>query len=356
MSYDERIEELQEELSNTKYNKRTQHAIGLLKAKIARLKAKQGKSGGGKKGGGYSVKKTGDATVVILGFPSVGKSTLLNKLTNQESKIGGYDFTTLSVIPGLMEYNHAKIQLLDIPGIIEGAASGKGRGLEIFSVLRNADLCLIIVDVKKVIQHDKIVREVYESGIRLNKEKPDVRIKKTSKGGIIIGKTVKLNMTNDTIKGIMQELGLNNAEILIRTKIDEDELIDCLEDNRAYIQAITVVNKIDLVGNKKHSVIADAFISAESGLGVEKLKALIFKKLGLINIFMKEPGKEADREEPLIMKQGCVVSDVCKKLHRTFISRFRFARIWGKSAKFNGQRVMLRHKLQSNDIVELHIR
>ena len=356
MGYNERIEELQVELSNTKYNKRTQHAIGLLKAKIAKLKAKQGKSSGGNKGGGYSVKKTGDATVVILGFPSVGKSTLLNKLTNQESKIGGYDFTTLSVIPGLMEYNHAKIQLLDIPGIIKGAASGKGRGLEIFSVLRNADLCLIMIDANKPNQDDSIINEVYEAGIRLNKNKPDVRIRKTSKGGIIIGKTVKLNMTDDTIKGIMQELGFNNAEILIRTKIDEDELIDCLEANRSYILAITVVNKIDLANNKTHNLVADAFISAESGFGIEKLKVLIFKKLGLINIFMKEPGKEADKNEPLIIKQGCSVSDICKKLHRTFILKFRFARIWGNSAKFNGQRVMLKHKLQNNDVVELHIK
>ena len=356
MAYDERIKELQEELSKTKYNKRTQHAIGLLKAKIARLKTKERKPGGGKKGESYFVKKTGDATVVILGFPSVGKSTLLNKLTNQKSKIGGYDFTTLSVIPGLMKYNHAKIQLLDIPGIIEGAAAGKGRGLEIFSVLRNANLCLILVDIKKPDQHNKIIKEVYDAGIRINKEKPDVRIKKSIKGGVIIGKTVKLNMTDDTIKGIMQELGFNNAEILIRTKIDEDELIDCLDGNRAYIPAITVVNKVDLLENNTHSLVADAFISAKNDLGIQKLKALIFKKLSLISIFMKEPGKEVDKDEPLIMKQGCVISDVCKKLHRTFTYRFRFARIWGASAKFDGQRVMLGHKLQNSDIVELHIR
>jgi small GTP-binding protein len=356
MEHDERIKELQEELSKTKYNKRTQHAIGLLKAKIARLKTKQGKSSSGKKGGGYSVRKTGDATVVILGFPSVGKSTLLNKLTNQESKIGGYDFTTLSVIPGLMEYNYAKIQLLDIPGMIEGAASGKGRGLEIFSVLRNANLCLIIVDIKKPNQHNKIIKEVYDAGIRLNKEKPDVHIRKTIKGGIIVGKTVKLNITDDTIKGIMQELGFNNAEILIRTNIDEDGLIDCLEGNKAYIPAITVVNKVDLLENKSCEFVADAFISAKNNLGIQNLKSLIFKKLGLISIFMKEPGKETDKNEPLIMKQGCIISDVCKKLHRTFISRFKFARIWGKSAKFNGQRVMLSYKLQNNDVVELHIR
>ena len=111
-------------------------------------------------------------------------------MTNQESKIGEYDFTTLNVIPGLMEFNHAKIQILDIPGIIEGAASGKGRGLEILSILRNADLCLILIEIKKLNQYEKIINEVYEAGIRINKKKPDVHIKKTSKGGINIGKTI----------------------------------------------------------------------------------------------------------------------------------------------------------------------
>ena len=83
--YDERIKEFEEELKKTKYNKKTQHHIGLVKAKIARLKEKsEQKKKGGKKGEGFSVRKSGDATVVLIGFPSVGKSTLLNKITNAE--------------------------------------------------------------------------------------------------------------------------------------------------------------------------------------------------------------------------------------------------------------------------------
>lgn len=77
--------------------------------------------------------KSGDARVALIGFPSVGKSTLLNKLTNTHSEACAYEFTTLTCIPGKIEYNGANIQLLDLPGIIEGAAQGKGRGRQVLN-------------------------------------------------------------------------------------------------------------------------------------------------------------------------------------------------------------------------------
>ena len=129
VDYNEQIKEFEEELKKTKYNKKTQHHIGLVKAKIAKLRERQESRGkGGKKGEGYSVRRSGDATVLLLGFPSAGKSTLLNALTNAESETGAYAFTTLTVIPGTLEYKHAKIQVLDVPGIVKGASDGTGRG------------------------------------------------------------------------------------------------------------------------------------------------------------------------------------------------------------------------------------
>src|SRR3989344_4039368 len=120
MSTQDRVQELEQELSKTKYNKRTQKAVGILKAKIAQLKEKQ-QSRGGSKTYGFAVSKSGDATVILVGFPSVGKSTLLNTLTGTESEVAAYEFTTLTVIPGLLQYKHSKIQVLDVPGIVHGA-------------------------------------------------------------------------------------------------------------------------------------------------------------------------------------------------------------------------------------------
>ena len=90
-------------------------------------------SGGGGGGEGFDVAKVGDARVALIGFPSVGKSTLLSKLTGTDSTAAAYEFTTLTCIPGNVYLNGTKVQLLDLPGIIEGAAHGRGRGRQVRS-------------------------------------------------------------------------------------------------------------------------------------------------------------------------------------------------------------------------------
>ena len=360
-SAQEKIKELEEELKNTKYNKRTQHHIGLVKAKLAKLKEKQeSRVRGQKKGEGYSVRKSGDATVTILGFPSVGKSTMLNALTHAKSATGDYDFTTLDVIPGLLEYNHARIQILDVPGIIKGAADGSGRGKEVLQIIRNSDLVLILVDVFHPEHYDILLREVYDSGVRINQKKPYVRIKKTPRGGIRIGKTVKLDMEDETIRGILKEFRISNADVLVRDKINEDQLIDVIGGNNVYIPSLTVVSKIDLADNaaieKIKKINPDILISAEKNIGIEALKQKIFERLNFIRIYLKQIGKKPDLDEPMILKKESTIRDLCAKIHQDFVNKFRFARLWGKSAKFDGQMIRkLEHQLQDEDIVQLHV-
>ncbi|RMF55648.1 GTP-binding protein [Candidatus Woesearchaeota archaeon] len=357
-----RIKELEEELRKTPYNKRTQHHIGLIKAQIAKLREKQERQGKGKgKHEGYSIRKTGDGTVVLVGFPSSGKSTLLNKITKTESRTGNYDFTTLNVVPGLLEYRHAKIQVLDVPGIVRGAASGKGRGKEVISVIRNADLIVVLIDATQPKQLKFLKKELFDAGIRMNEKKPDVKITRTSKNGIVIGTTKKLTrLSKETIKGIMKEFKIINADVVIRDNITDDQLIDCIEGNRAYIKGVIVVNKIDLLDKErldevKKMLKPDLVISAEHEIGVEELKELIFERLDLIRIYLKQPGKPADLKEPLIMFKSCTVEDVCNKLHKDFVRKFRFCRVWGKSSKFDGQRFNLKHILADEDILEIHL-
>jgi hypothetical protein len=209
VNYTERIKELEEELKKTKYNKATQHHIGLVKAKIAILKEKQAgrvAQKTGRSAHGYAVRKSGDATVLLLGFPSAGKSTLLNALTGAHSDVGRYAFTTVGVIPGIMEYKQAKIQILDVPGIVSGAASGRGRGKEVLAVIRTADLVVIVIDVNHPEHYPAILKEIWESGIRINKVKPEVYIKKKVRGGIHIGKTVPLDIDDETLKKFFASL------------------------------------------------------------------------------------------------------------------------------------------------------
>lgn len=361
MSSEDKIKELEDLIANSQYNKRTQKAIGIYKAQLAKLKEKEASRGGGGGGDGFAVRKTGDGTVVLLGFPSVGKSTLLNKLTDADSEVGAYAFTTLTTIPGMLDYKHAKIQILDVPGIVHGAATGRGRGTEVFSVLRSADLILVLIDVSFPNHYEAILKEIYDSGIRINTQRPDVKIKKTSKDGIKISKTVHLDLDDETIKEVLKTFRINNADVVIRSPITVDELIDCIEANKIYVPSITILNKVDLV-TKEHAqrvakqINAHLLISAHLEEYIDELKELIFQRLDLIRIYMKEPGKEADMNIPLIIEKHSTVRDVCNKLHRDFVDKFKFCRVWGPSAKFAGQKLSLKHSLKDNDVLEIHLR
>ncbi len=363
VEYPGEIKDLEDKIAKTKYNKSTQFAIGLMKAKLAKLKEKQESRGSGtKKMDGYDVRKTGDGTVILIGFPSVGKSTLLNDLTNAESKTAAYAFTTLTVVPGVMHYQDAKIQILDVPGIVRGAAAGTGRGREVLSVMRSADLAILVIDVNQPEHYDAIVKEVRDAHIRVNQERPDVKITKQSTGGIKVAATVPLTkIDHETVKAICKEFRLMNADIIIRTDIDADEFIDCLEGNKQYIPAITIVNKIDMATEKQiehvvRLVKADLAVSAKEKIYIEQLKGVIFEKLDLIRVYLKEPGKEADLKVPLIVSRKSTVASVCNKLHKDFVKKFKFCRVWGKSSKFPGQKLMLEHRLLDRDILEIHLR
>ena len=356
--YDGRIKELEDELAKTKYNKKTQHHIGLIKAKIAELRQKQS-SKKGPSTSGYTIKKSGDGTVALLGFPSVGKSTLLNALTNAESKIAAYEFTTLDVIPGLLNYDGARIQIFDVPGIVEGASDGSGRGKEVLSAIRSADLIMTVVDVNKPDQYDKIMNEVYQVGIRLNQNPPDVKFKKTGMGGIDISKTCKLtHLTFDTIKDMLRSMGIMNCEIVIREDINDDQLIDVVMGNRIYLKGITIINKIDTNPEKAKQLMkklnADILISSQKKINIEELKDLIFKKLELVRIYLKEVGKKPDLNEPLILRGKVTIRGICNKVHRDFTNKFKNAKVWG-SSKFDGQIYGLDKEVKDKDIVEIHL-
>ena len=364
-SLEEQIQELEAELTKTPYNKATSKHIGRIKAKIARLRdeavSRAMKSSGGAEG--FSVKKSGDATAVLVGFPSTGKSTLLNKLTGTDSAVAAYEFTTLTVVPGALEYKGAKIQLLDIPGLIAGAAMGKGRGKEVIGVVRGADIIIILVDVFNERHFDVLLKELHDAGIRINVPKPDITIKKASYGGVRLHAVGALNLDIEEVRSILSESKMMNADVLVRGGATQDDLIDAIQGNRVYVPAFIAVNKVDLVDKERYLEIEHditerfgsppLMISASAGYHLEEVKDAIYDCLGFIRVYLKPHGGDADLEEPLIVRTGSTVQDVCVKLHRDFVYRFRYARVWGKSVKHPGQRVGLPHKLIDGDLLTI---
>lgn len=357
MGVQEKIKDIEEEMARTQVNKATEYHLGILKAKLAKLRRQLIAPKGAGGGGGFEVKKSGDATVVLIGLPSVGKSTLLGKLTKKESKTASYAFTTLKCIPGIMKYKGANIQILDLPGIIEGAKDGKGRGREVIAVARNADLILALVEAMHPQQLKIIQAELYGFGIRVNQNPPHVIIKKLSKGGVTINSTVKLTkITKNQMMAALNEYRIFNANVVLRENITIDQFIDVLEGNRAYVSAIYTLTKSDLAPKKDFGKVLSNFdiaISAEKGDKISELIELIYLRLNLINVYTKRKGEQADLEEPLVIRKGSTVGEICGKLHRELKKDFRYALVWGKSVKHQAQRVGLSHILKDGDIVQI---
>lgn len=362
MALEEELKAVEEEISKTKYNKATEGHLGRLKAKLSRLREEVVKKASAKSGGeGFAVKKSGDASIVLLGYPSVGKSTLLNSLTGTKSAVASYEFTTLDVVPGTLEYKGATIQILDVPGVLKGAASGRGRGKEVLAVVRNADLVLIMLDVFQLVHYNVLLEELFAAGIRVDSRPPEVTIRKKARGGIIVSSTVDVGLEEDTIKSIMGEYRIHNANIVIRENINIDMLIDAILGNRKYIPSIVVINKIDLADEYTLRGCKEKFpdallVSADKKTHIGELKELFYQKLGFIRIYMKPQGQLPDMDEPMIIRYGSSIGDVCDKLHRDFKKRFRYAQVWGDSAKHKGQRVGLEHTMYDSDILSIILR
>jgi len=357
----EKISEIEKEINRTQKNKATEGHLGVLKAKLAKYRSQLLEPVGkkGEKGDGFDVMKSGDARVALIGFPSVGKSTLLSTLTKTESVAANYEFTTLTCIPGVIEYKGANIQLLDLPGIIEGASQGKGRGRQVIAVARTADVVIMMLDATKGDQQkDLLTIELENVGIRLNKPKPDIYFKQKKAGGLKFTATTNLTSMNErNVYMILNEYKIFNAEVIFREDVTSDEFIDVISGNRVYLDCLYVYNKVDQVSIEEIDRIAHkpncVVISCGLMLNLDYLLERLWEKLAMLRIYTKKPGSPPDFSDPIIMRGGSSVEHVCHAIHRTIASFFKYALVWGTSTKFNPQRVGLSHWVDDEDVVQI---
>ncbi|KAJ3063759.1 hypothetical protein HDU98_000451 [Podochytrium sp. JEL0797] len=359
----DKIKDIEAEMAKTQKNKATSYHLGTLKAKLAKLRRElltPTAAGGGGAGVGFDVAKTGVARVGFVGFPSVGKSTLMSKITGTHSEVGAYEFTTLTTVPGVIQYKGAKIQMLDLPGIIEGAKDGKGRGRQVIAVARTCSLIFIVLDVLKPLGDKKILEKELEGfGIRLNKSPPPIYFKKKEKGGVSVSSTVTLtNLDNDLIKAILSEYKIHNADVSFKADCTADDLIDIIEGNRIYIPCVYVLNKIDQISIEELDIVYriphSIPISAHHGWNFDDLLEKMWEYLDLARVYTKPKGQLPDYSAPVVIKKSdASVEKFCNTIHKAILKEFKHALVWGSSAKHQPQKVGKEHVLCDEDVVQI---
>mmetsp|Transcript_119090 Transcript_119090/g.370992 ORF Transcript_119090/g.370992 Transcript_119090/m.370992 type:complete len:414 (-) Transcript_119090:61-1302(-) len=366
----EKIAAIELEMSRTQKNKATTTHLGYLKAKLCALRREllePSKSGGGKQAG-FEVQRYGDSRVALIGFPSVGKSSLLTALTGVQSEAAAYEFTTLTCIPGVIHYNDAKIQLLDLPGIITGAAQGKGRGRQVIATARSSDMIIMVLDATKDdAQRLMLTKELEDVGIRLNKHRPNLSVTRTKTGGLKYNATVPVtHLSREMCHSILQQYKIFNVDVVIHEDATIDDFIDVLEEvgtaPRKYCKCLYVYNKIDMLSLAQVDEIArqpfSMVLSVNKKLNLDGLLERMWQELELVRVYTKKKGMFPDFKDPLVItpqrgNKTCTVENAVGMLHKSLLEEFKSALIWGSSVRLSPQVCGAKHELQDEDVMQM---
>lgn len=238
-----------------------------------------------------AVRREGAAQVALVGPPNVGKSSLLQALSEIQIKTGDYPFTTLRPVPALTRIGGVLVQLVEIPGLIAGASEGRGGGRALLGVLRSADAIVYC-----------------------------------ARAGGAAGELA-------AVRAEVAAAGIDKPSILAATRADEappnalTTLVDAFPDLR--LVPVSILDEGSL----------DAFREA------------VWTLTGLIRVRLRVNGIVDG--DPLALERGSTVADVADAIHHDLGARLAGARVWGPSARFDGQRVGRDHEVVDGDVVEV---
>jgi small GTP-binding protein len=226
-----------------------------------------------------AVRRQGVAQIALVGPPNAGKSSLLQALSSIQIKTGDYAFTTTRPVPALTRIREVLVQLVEIPGLIEGAADGRGGGRALLGVLRSADAIAYCHAAGAPLEELEAVRHEVESA------------------------------------------GIEKPAVVIATKCDESEPFTHPE--------------LDVVG-----------VSILDDESLARLRAVIWDLTGLVRVFLRDG-------EAVAVRPPATVVDVARHVHKELAAACSGARVWGPSARFDGQRVGRGHVVADGDVVEV---
>jgi ribosome-interacting GTPase 1 len=308
---EEKIEILKEMQAIMPKHKGTDKLRGELSSRLANLRKEAQRSPAKRrKHDHYKIAKQGAAQIALIGAPNVGKSTIIAGLTNADTQVASYPFTTAKPVIGMMPFEDISIQLIDTPPISDDFMDKL-----LPELLRRVDFILLIADIgtdDALDQVEAVVAKLDESRIRLTVDKAQ------DEDGEYIYKETLMIANKEDLEG-------------------SHERLDILEE--FYSQSFPIVP-----------------ISAKKENGLEPLRKEIYDALGIIRVYTKSIGRKADLTDPIILERGSTVMEAAAEIHKEFFEGLKFARIWGDGQNiYDGQRVSRDHPLEDGNILEFHI-
>lgn len=306
----EKIKFLEEMMATIPKHKGTEKLQAMLKTKMAKLKsALQSRPAVARHGPSFHIEKTGSGQVVAIGPPNSGKSRLIAALTGAQPEVGDYPYTTRFPAPYMMKFENIQIQLVDTPPL-----SADDMETDLIELIKAADGVMFVLDLT-----DQDTASLLETLLAKLKER-------------------RLEIAFQGVPPSSESSPFIKKAMAVANKCDVPET----GENRAFLQEYF---------SSRMSFFA---VSAARGDGIEDLKRRIFFLLDLVRAYSKIPGKKADLNEPFSLKKGSTASDMARAVHKDFVEKFKYARVWRKGS-LQGQMVNRDFVLEDEDIIELHI-
>ena len=309
-----KIAALQEMLQIMPKHKGTDHLKAQLRSRLSKLMSDLETSSGGKGGRTepFSLPKEGAGRVTLIGPTNVGKSQILSSTTGARTKVGAYELSTQEPVPGMYPYSDIYIQMVDTPPITNRATQSR-----LYGLLRTSDIFVFVADLTNdpIAQTEESFSELSEWGFNL------------------IGPNIEINEEVDQYT--------SKPTIIICNKADIPGALD----------------EFGAMDDRFGSHYPVLMFSAEENVGEEELGTEIFQALNIMRVYTKSPRERLQdfkKQDPIVLSIGSTVGEAAHEVHKDLSQSLKFAILWGKSGKFEGQRVGRNHRLHDGDVIEIH--
>ncbi len=364
---EEKIKALEEFLSSVPKHKGTENLLYWATRRLAELREEaereqlRRRSGKGSRPS-FFVEKAGAGQVILVGPPNSGKSSIVARLTNAKVLVSPLPYSTVMPVPGMASYNDVQLQVVDMPPLINPDGSINNR---VVAMARNADVIAVVIgldseDVKGDLE--RTLKALEERGVAYSLEKGFVTVERKREGGVTLIAQGTPRFTERDIRELLRSYKIYHAVVRSYGPATIDDVEAALLSAKVYRPTMVVFNKSDLPGAEQRARetarglprdVPWLLVSAATGLGLEGITATAFKMLGVKRVYTKKPGQPPSTE-PLIVKADATVRDVAERISPELAKSMKYARVWGRGAKYGGQKVGPDYVLHDQDVVEIH--